>query len=735
MHTRHIVYSSITTFALTIGSFTAVADDASLEPTRADLLDPAWIETALADVGIDRLIKLYDQDDAAEPDATVQLVQDALLLSRAFLSEHPQELRSQLQARLLSSDDPELQVFQDLPADRVRARMTRPSLAQAGDARLAVIPVSHIGLYFAASTDGTLIATNGNRLTTTPPFETLCNVEIHSGITGELLQVVGEGPVYIAPAGFSHDDSQVYGVSQDNVLHAWDVRSGEEIWNGLCAFGELYRAIAVSSPDGSRVAVTTFTPQVIVHDAYTGEEVTVLSNPEGQNIGHIAFLDNNTLVGCCYDQKVRHWDIGSGEVSEELDFAAWAVTRDGTKIVVMDSKYVETENICYGFAVHDTSAGEELARTGFDEPTHINSMDVDPAGERLNMVTDRPERQLLVYSLATGASLATINIGTYFGTQLIATSGNRVLTHGMGNAVHVWDVSRQIRDDESLVRGGGVDVTANGATAMTYSYDGIRIWDTELWQETARFDIEQSYLCARMSDDGSRILYKSRDEVHLIDVATEQTNLVLKTGDGSTASSRVLGLSGDGLVGAAIFAAATDLEEGKAVLFDVETGELLASTESATVISLSYDGSQAMLATRHFDSVTGAETAFEPAHARYCDMSDDGRLAIAGCSFVGNVVWDLTTREQVKGAAFELDEIAFGAALPVAISGDGRFTASCNGNGDIYLYDTRELRPLAVVYAEHETISSLALNYDGACLLVGTDQGNWHHFRFENLPP
>ncbi len=108
------------------------ADDipvADMQPTVANLLDPNWIENSLHEVGVDRLIKIYDEFD----DPLTERVQQALILSRWFLMEHPEELRSQLQARLLSSDEPELQVFQELPAEGIHVRAMRASLNQAGD--------------------------------------------------------------------------------------------------------------------------------------------------------------------------------------------------------------------------------------------------------------------------------------------------------------------------------------------------------------------------------------------------------------------------------------------------------------------------------------------------------------------------------------------------------------------------------------------------------------------------
>ncbi len=66
---------------LILGGILAVpsahADDARIPATRAELLDPVWIEDALAELGIERLVKEYD----GHADPLVQQVQDALVLA------------------------------------------------------------------------------------------------------------------------------------------------------------------------------------------------------------------------------------------------------------------------------------------------------------------------------------------------------------------------------------------------------------------------------------------------------------------------------------------------------------------------------------------------------------------------------------------------------------------------------------------------------------------------------
>jgi WD40 repeat protein len=716
--------------ALAIGGLGALADDAPPAPTRQELLDPMWIEATLADFGIDRLIKLYDRGGAVEADVPVQLVQDALMLSRLFLREHPEELRSQLQARLLSSDEPELQVFQDLPADRVRARATRPSLYQAGDALRQIIPLPYNGQYFVASRDGTLLAIMGRRLFDELPYF----IELRSGINGDLLREVNANSIMTVSAGFSPDLSRFYGVTEDGVFHAWDVHSGEEYWNAECGIGRFRQALCVTSPDGRYVAVNNFMSQVFVFDAESGVEVSVLGVPQVEGIiGHIAFVDNDTLVGCCSDEKVRRWNVASGEVIEELDSYGWRLTQDGTKVFSFEAKYPETGPIGDEFNVYDARTGELLVHTEFDKPLPINSMDVDPEGERLVILTeqlDDPDRRIMGYSIASGELIADLAIGYYPGGNLVAASNDRLLTSGPGDVIHVWDLTRSMGQTDLRLRAGHVEITADGAIAMAYSMQGtIWLWDTETWEETASFTIDTPGSKGVMSDDGTRILFIVRDEVQLLDTATGQISLVLKRGEVGNAANYVIALSGDGQVGA------VNTQGDKAILFDVNSGEVLATVGSARGIWLSYDGSQALLDNRLLDRNTGMETAFEYQSSFKDDLSDDGRLAIVSAS-PGGIVWNLESNEQIKDAAFAVDAPGFyDHSGPVSISSDGRFTASCGPNSDVYLYDTRARCQLAVVNADYARIRSLDLSADGSDLLILAEGGGLHHYRFENLPP
>lgn len=711
----------------------APADDAPPDPTRQELLDPDWIETTLTDVGTDRLIKLYDQDEAAEPDATVRLVQDALRASRTFLNRHPEELRSQLQARLLTSDDPELLVFQDLPADRVRARMIRPSLIQAGDALERVVPLRDQGNNLVASPDGSLIAHWAARMKLAPTVDRIAGIEVRSGLTGEEIAFVTLGEEgYLVPAGISPNCEQVFGITQDGRIHAWDIATSEILWTGVGGITDQHRAECEFSSDGGLVAVSVFGSHVSVLNVETGEGVAVLRAEGVTFIGDIAFIDDDTIAGCCNGGVLRHWSIESGEVIEEFEVAAAYLTSDGLTAVGLDGKSIDDQFEVRGITVIDAVTGE-MERQFEIAPLHLNyNAGLDFAEEQvlfplLGSLDASP--RLLGYSLATGEKLTDVDFSGYDFFHHVPLPGNRVVMCGIADHLSFWDMTRVRPESIANDRARRIAISNDGATAMSSDYGYVRLWDTQTWQERTSFTLPGYSHLADMSADATQIVYSENHEIFRIDVATGQTSSVYKIGDGEQ-SIRALQLSGDGEVVVATIA------RDRTYVIDAVNGQLLHSTEFSWEIDIDYAGDRVLLGRRLLDVSTGDEFEFMDVSGEVNALSGDGSLGIITSFWSGNSVWDLSTSEILKDAAHEFEaDWVDDTALAVALSHNGRFSASCDVDFNIHLYDTQAGMHLATVATDSSGIKSLALSDTGENLLVLTSHGIWHHFRFENLPP
>lgn len=84
-------------------------------PEHHDLLNFLWIQNQLNSSNIQVLIHLYDEFLAQTPDEAVQLVRDALSVSRRILKAHPRTLAQQLAGRLMGyrESHPAIRTFID----------------------------------------------------------------------------------------------------------------------------------------------------------------------------------------------------------------------------------------------------------------------------------------------------------------------------------------------------------------------------------------------------------------------------------------------------------------------------------------------------------------------------------------------------------------------------------------------------------------------------------------------
>jgi WD40 repeat protein len=708
-----------------------LADDELLpEPTRQELLSPEWIGSTLGEIGIDRLIKLYDGAD----DAALHQLRAALELSRSFLSEHPEELRSQLQARLLTSGEAELAVFQQLPADRVRARAMRPSLIQVGDALLRRIPSPDQGGPLVASPDGSLFALGGARTKAAPPFERIQGVEVRSGVTGDLLRFIAlEDGRCISPVGVSPDCEKLFGLTEDGLIRAWDLDTGEQVWSVLGGSVDLPRTSCDYSSDSALVAISPYRSHVVVLDVELGERVAWLEVDGNERIGEIAFLNDETLIGSCFDGVLRHWSIADEEVIAEFEINATCFSPDGTRAIEFVDKGKGLPDEYSGFKIIDTTSGEEIDFVEFEEPMQVDSEAIDTTGEGLLLCISNPGSRLLKYEISSGELTVDLDLRGELFNDFASQSGNRIVHGGYGSEIGLWDLNRPRIPSmlELASQSTDIEITADGATAMTMHQDAIRLWDTDTWQEKAVFTLPGICYRAAMSGDSQRIVFAMNNEIHALDVATGQTTELLKTSDVDD-WIKEMELSGDGQV-----AAFTLPRQNKTYVIDANDGTLFESTDESHSVSLSYDGLRILLDRRLLDRDAGTEHEFEQVYGSRNAISADGRLGMIYNGLSGGIVWDLENGEVLKGAAREADDelLMISGNSAVAISGNGRFSVSCDRDSNVYLYDIVDRRQLAVVSTDASRITALELSEDGADLLIATRGGNWHHWKFENMPP
>jgi WD40 repeat protein len=708
---------------------TGAADDATALPTRGDLLDPEWIEAALDEMGIDLLIKEYDQ----HPDPLVQRVRDALVLSRWFLQLHPEELRSQLQARLISSTEAELQVFQELPADRVRARATRATLNQAGDGLVGTYQVSRQGGDFITSSAGTVVALHANIHNGANQLRQ-DGIELRNGLTGDVITFVDAADDYEFPIALSASRRTLIGIaSRTGEAFAWDLESNALLWKTRI-FEDIYSrgTIAALSPDESKLAIVTRGSSAI-YDAATGNVISTLAVDVGVAVNEVAFVDDSRLAGCLGAAGLRIWDVETGSVEVEHDLSALRLSDDGLMALVAEEKAEFSYTTLYSLSVHDTLTGNLIREFEIDEIITARSLDFDPEGEHVIVAVYRRNGPILAFDIESGDVAAQVGQGMSSSLCMRPITGLRALTSSFDDLIHIWDLNRtqerRVAHQPGRIR--MVDMTADGRFGITDAPTGgeVQLWDLEAVKPISTFKVSDepryiSGLC--ISDDAAFALVNDGVSIRRIDLANGDVNVVLEWPPDKEFYGD-LRVSGDGTV--AIVA-----RDEEALVFDPANGAVLMTTKEGRNIDVSSDGAIVVVDHLLINRQTGEQSPLEGVKLSNLQMSDDGSRAVDFSPSEGYSVWNLATQTRLTGAAVEWK---YEFATPQAccdLSTDGRFVVCGDLHGQIAVFDTQERKRLTTVAIDDSAFPDCAISADGSSIFLATHMGRLHHFRLENLP-
>lgn len=282
----------------------------------------AFAASALNNLGLDpqRSILLALQAVAAtEPDKTaLPEAEDAL--HRAVIASHVQ---AQLPFYAPSEQAPPRDVHRTFRAafspDGSRIVLRGPGVLKILDAKTRREQVNlPVGPTFGAfalaySPDGSQVATIDHDASDT---ETL--VKFFDAVSGKLVRE-SRIPVpwdEVNGAGFSPDLAHVVLLPfGDTPIHVWDSFTGESVTDLGVTVGNDFYPSAVFSPDGKRLALTTYDAQIKILDAATGKQILTLCCHDPWAL-QVAFSpDEKRIATTGWDYKVKIWD---GETGKEL---------------------------------------------------------------------------------------------------------------------------------------------------------------------------------------------------------------------------------------------------------------------------------------------------------------------------------------------------------------------------------------------------------------------------------
>jgi WD40 repeat protein len=342
------------------------------------------------------------------------------------------------------------------------------------------------------------------------------------------------------------------------------------------------------------------------------------------------------------------------EVAEEVDPAKFTVTGGGVTL--------------------------SLARPTPIKPTRIlNASRVGPARVAVfspdgkTLATGGADKIVRLWNLSTGEGRLEIHGHTSeVRHAFFASNGKTLITSGLREDLLVFDVVEGVGkplDSRNLRRSGALALSSDGTTLATVDPENVMsLWDVTTWRERLAF-------------------------------RTAPPDGVVKGPGASAVEVNGLSFSTSGKLLAGSVKVLGSPSEGRAVVWDAETGSILSTSvnrgqaaggvafapDGRTIAFSSFDGTitlwdseaQAVRAT-----LTSLWTYVEP-----IAISPDGALLAAGHSNGIISLWDLGTGEPraiFRGHSSEVHGVAF--------STDGRMLATASSDSQVKIWDIAALR-------------------------------------------
>ena len=244
---------------------------------------------------------------------------------------------------------------------------------------------------------------------------------------------------------FSPDGTRLATGSWDHSTLVWDVASG----NQLRKFPHEGPVPAVAfSPDGTRLATGSWDQSTRVWDVVSGKKLLeVRYEPPWRILGtrsrtswttlpkgavrSVAFSPDGTrLATSSYDDRVRVWDAASGEKLLEVRtdiLTMVAFSPDGTRLAVGGG---------FGVQVWDAASGEKLLEVRVEGV--VASVAFSPDGTRLAAGSWKHTAQVL--DAASGNKLLDIRHDGEVTAVVFSPDGSRLATGSRDKSVQIWSV-------------------------------------------------------------------------------------------------------------------------------------------------------------------------------------------------------------------------------------------------------------------------------------------------------
>jgi WD40 repeat protein len=314
-------------------------------------------------------------------------------------------------------------------------------------------------------------------------------------------------------------------------------------------------------------------------------------------------------------------------------------------------------------------------------------------GDRI--VTAAGDKTARIWNLKTGTLIAeAAGHGARVQDAAFSRDGKRLVTASWDGTARIWDLSDPKKIEAKTVLSHGSDVNSaafspDGRLIATGADDGrVRIWEAETG--VLKADVQRAHrhfvFGVAFSPDGKRLVSASWDRtVKIWDVSNLEKIEELKTLEhGSDVNSAAFSPIDGKLI-------VTGADDGKARLWDAETGEMRAespkhdglvygtafSPDGQRVVTASWDGTAMVWDVTNPGEFKELMTLRHPSDVNRAAFSPDGKFIITGADDGRVRIWDAKTGQPVWQRCAECDvglstSVTMSARFPV-VSPTGTF--------------------------------------------------------------
>ena len=524
---------------------------------------------------------------------------------------------------------------------------------------------------------------------------------------------------------FSPDGRKVVTGSRDASVRVWEVPSGRPVTPFL--WHTALVAAVTFSPDSRLVASASDDFEARLWDATTGELLKRFRHRHC--VTDVAFSpDGSKLVTASEDRTAVLWDVATGEpIGRPMEHRNWvrlaAFSPDGTRVVT---------------ASHDNTTrfwDAETAEPIVEPMRHSSEVDyAEFSRDGRSLVSTAGSsvcNEVWVWNaLARRAQGTPLSAGENVLAAVFSPDGRQIAAAGQDGRVRVW--RRNDNFDEAVEMrvgrpaqhlafspdGRWIVVAEDGALTLLEIATGKVIRPQEKHAEAIS--------AVTFNADGTRVLTGSLDGTAAVWDAVSGERLLHLPGASDDVTALTLSRED---VFAACFSpdgqrVLTGSRNGRAALWDAQTGELLRSFEHAhwvEHVAFSPNGRRLLTASvdrtaRIWETETGVAVGVPLTHdsdVLFGEFSPDGRQVVTTSLDWTARVWDAETGAPLS----ELMRHA-GPVRTAQFSPDGTQLATGADDGSVRLWDARTGHPLTSGFAHSNAIASVRFSPAGDALLV-----------------